>query len=169
VISLCSSTPELVRRFKANPWAYQRTLVTPRKDILGFLSALRELFPMVQGEASTDAIVFEPDNVLKFLRDRDLSLDDSWRFCASAQGEEDVQAMLAAMLSDWIDFAFVPVPETFAIYVDHDEYLTIYVPTEPVLDQVVAHLEPKGFVFVEDYIRPSGYLQRERQRATPPG
>lgn len=161
VITLSSSVTESVQQFKASPWAFEKTLVTPRADIRGFLSALVEVFPIAQGEASTDEVVFEPRNVLELMADRELSLHEHWSFCASVSGAEDVQELLAAMLSDWIDFAFVPSPATFALYADHDDHLTIYVPTQSGLDRVVACLEAKGFSFVEDYARPPGYLKRD--------
>jgi hypothetical protein len=167
MISLNSSVPEAIRRFKANPWLYERTLVTPRMNIAVFLSALLEVFPIEQGEVATDEVVFEPDNVLKFLADRELRLDDYWSLSALATGVEDVQTLLAAMLSDWIDFAFVPSPPIFAMYADHDEYLTIYVPSESGLRDFVHHLEAKGFRFVDDYVRPTGYLAREHDSGPP--
>jgi hypothetical protein len=168
VISLCSSVPESVRRFKTSPWPYEKTLVTPRKDLVAYLSALLELFPTVQGDVSTDEIVFEPDNLLKFLTARGISLDDYWSFCGSVSGAGDVQEMLAALLNDWIDFAFVPSSESFAIYADHDEFLTIYFSNEADLDRCFVHLRQRGFGFVEGYTRPSGYLKRNGVAGSPP-
>ena len=36
----------------------------------------------------------------------------------------EARELLQALLSEWIDFLFVPIPERFLIYADHDEYIT---------------------------------------------
>jgi len=59
------------------------------------------------------------------------------------------------MLTDWIDFVFVPSPASFAVYADHDEYLTLYTPSQSDLDLLVTDIEAHGFSFVPDYVRPS--------------
>ena len=155
MIRLLPSIPVAIHQFRANPWPYQKTLVTPRKDMASFLSALLAAFPVHQGAASTDQVVFEPDNLLELLKARELPTENYWTFCAEASNTEDAAVLLDAMLNDWIDFVFVPSPESFAIYADHDEFLTLYVPTSSGLDQLVTQLEMVGFSF-EDYVRPSG-------------
>jgi hypothetical protein len=154
MIRLLPSIPVAIHQFRANPWPHQKTLVTPRKDMASFLSALLAAFPVDHGVASTDQVVFEPDNFLELLKARELPIENYWTFCAEASNTEDVAALLDAMLNDWIDFVFLPSPTSFAIYADHDEYLTIYVPTSLGLDQLVTRLELFGFGF-EDYVRPS--------------
>ncbi len=154
MIRLLPSVPRAIYQFRANPWPYQKTLVTPRKDLASFLSALLAAFPVDHGVASTDQVVFEPDNFLELLKARELSIENYWTFCAEASNKKDVAVLLDAVLNDWIDFVFVPSPTSFAVYADHDEFLTIYVPTSSGLDQVVARLELVGFVF-QDYVRPS--------------
>lgn len=155
MIRLLPSIPEAIDQFRANPWPYQKTLVTPRKEMASFLSALLAAFPVDRGVASTDQVVFEPDRFLELLKARELAIENYWTFCTEASNTEDVTVLLDAMLNDWIDFVFVPSPESFAIYADHDEFLTLYVPTSPGLDQLVTRLELVGFSF-NDYVRPSG-------------
>jgi hypothetical protein len=160
VIRLLPSAPEAVRQFRANSWPYQRTLVTPRKNMASFLSALLDAFPVDQGVASTDQVIFEPDNFLELLKSRELEIENYRTFNAEASNTEDATALLAAMLNDWIDFVFVPSPPSFAVYADHDDYLTIYVPSSPERDRLVTRLELEGFSF-EDYVRPSeGHIWR---------
>lgn len=156
MIRLLASIPEQVRWFRANPWPYQRTLVTPRKDMASFLSVLLAVFPVDCGVASTDQVVFEPDSFLELLKARNLAIENYWTFCAEASSSEDVPMLLDAMLSDWIDFVFVPSPTSFAIYVDHDEFLTLYVPSSSALDHLSDQLKLGGFGFEDWYIRPSG-------------
>jgi len=154
MIRLLPSIPGAIHQFRANPWPYQKTLVTPRKDMASFLSTLLAAFPVDHGVASTDQFVFDPDNFLELLKARRLPIENYWTFCAEASNTEDVAVLLDAMLNDWIDFVFVPSPPSFAIYADHDEYLTIYVPASSGLDQLVTRLDLVGFGF-EDYVRPS--------------
>jgi len=134
VIRISPSVPDSIRHFRTNPWPHQRTLVTPRKNMASFLSALLAVFSVDRGAASTDQVVFEPDSFLELLKDRDLAIENYWAFSAEASNSEDVAVLLNAMLSDWIDFLFVPSPTSFAIYADHDEFLTLYVPTSSALD-----------------------------------
>jgi hypothetical protein len=70
------SLPDAIHQFRANPWPYQRTLVTPRKKMASFLSTLLAVFPVSQGVASTDQVMFEPDNVLEFLKGRELPIEN---------------------------------------------------------------------------------------------
>lgn len=128
--------------------------MTPRKRMASFLSILLTIFPISQGVASTDQVVFEPDNVLELLKGRELPIENFWSFCVEVSETKDVEALLTAMLCDWIDFVFVPSPASFAIYADHDEYLTIYVPSPPGLDSLITRFEVEEFSF-EDYVRPS--------------
>jgi hypothetical protein len=154
MIRLLPSIPVTIHQFRTNPWPYQKTLVTPRKNMASFLSVLLAAFPPDHGVASTDQVVFEPDNFLELLKERELPIENYWTFSAEASNTEDVALLLDAMLNDWIDFVFVPSPTSFAIYADHDEYLTIYVPTASGLDELATRLELVGFCF-EDYVRPS--------------
>jgi hypothetical protein len=155
MIRLLPSIPEAIHHFRANPWPHQKTLETPRKNMASFLSALLAVFPVDRGVASTDQVVFEPDSSLQLLKARKVAIENYWTFCAEASSTEDVPVLLDAMLNDWIDFVFVPSPESFSIYADHDEFLTLYVPTSSGLDQLVTRLELVGFSF-NDYVRPSG-------------
>lgn len=156
MIRLLPSTPEALHRFRADPWPHQVTLVTPRKNMERFLSTLFATFPVDSGLASTDQVVFDPDNFLELVNARGLALENPWTFCAEATGAEDVAALLGAMLDDWIDFAFVPLPASFAIYADHDEFLTLYVSSSSELDRLTARLKLAGFGFEDWYSRPSG-------------
>jgi hypothetical protein len=120
VIRLLTSIRDAIRRFRADPWPHQVTLVTPRKSMNEFLSALLSACPVDAGLASTDQVVFEPDNLLELVKARGLALENYWTFCAEATSTEDVVTLLGARLNDWIDFVFVPAPASCAIYADHD-------------------------------------------------
>jgi hypothetical protein len=155
MIRLLQSIPGTIHLFRTNPWPHQKTLVTPRDNMSAFLSTLLTAFPVERGVASTDQVVFEPDSVLGLLNSRNIEVENHWCFCIEASETDDVSASLDAMLNDWIDFVFVPSPETFAIYADHDEYLTLYAPSAEELLRLIAELELRRFSFVADYVRPS--------------
>ncbi|HWY57306.1 MAG TPA: hypothetical protein VNZ03_22770 [Terriglobales bacterium] len=63
--------------------------------------------------------------------------------------------MLQAALGDWVDFVFVPSPEVFVIYADHDEYTTFYSQDGATLKNVASGLEESGLEAVLDYTRGS--------------
>jgi hypothetical protein len=155
MIRLLPSVPESIHDFRTNPWPCQKTLVTPRKNMRSFLSTLLTVFPIEQGTASTDQVVFEPDNLMDLLKGHEVIIENRWSFCIEASKAEGVSALLGTMLNDWIDFVFVPSPAAFAIYADHDEYLTIYTPTTQQLNHLIDRLELEGFSFIGDYMRPS--------------
>jgi hypothetical protein len=71
----------------------------------------------------------------------------------TAAGQQELQTLLHAIFSDWIDFIFVPEPRSFAIYADHDEYTTFFAHTRSNLNQVVTTLVEKRFKMVPDYDR----------------
>jgi hypothetical protein len=44
----------------------------------------------------------------------------------TATGREAAEALLAAALSDYVDFWFVPTPGGLLVYADNDEYATVF-------------------------------------------
>ena len=68
-------------------------------------------------------------------------------------GRYEVELLLEAALSDWINFLFVPAPEQFVMYADHDEYTTFYTGAKSSLDRIAGDLSAKGFARVSDYER----------------
>ena len=71
----------------------------------------------------------------------------------TAEGQREAEALLAAVLGDWIDFLFVPAPKPFVIYADHDEYATFYANTKSNLNRVAQALSAKGVEAVPNYER----------------
>jgi hypothetical protein len=60
---------------------------------------------------------------------------------------------LECILADWADFLFVSNPGLIAVYADHDEYTTFYVPEKEALLTLTTDLEKAGFQPLRDYIR----------------
>jgi len=71
----------------------------------------------------------------------------------TAVGQREIEELLNAALSDWVDFIFVPAPKPFVIYADHDEYTTFYANTGSNLNRVAEPLLTQGFEEVSEYQR----------------
>ena len=70
-----------------------------------------------------------------------------------ATGQREIEELLHAALSDWMDFLFVPSPEPFVIYADHDEYTTFYAHSRSNLNHIAEPLAAQGFKEISGYIR----------------
>ena len=66
---------------------------------------------------------------------------------------DKVKELLHAALSDWLDFAFVPIVKLFVIYADHDQYTTFYANTKSNLERIRLSLLAKRFEEVRNYER----------------
>lgn len=91
-----------------------------------FVATFLAPFSLQSGVLSTDEIVFEPTNLKRELADSSGQNYDWWHLNIRVDGLEDIARLLRASLGDWVDFLFLPAPELFAIYADHDEYTTFY-------------------------------------------
>jgi hypothetical protein len=153
MIRLLTDKPDEILRFRANPWPYQQTFLTPLKDLNRFVSTVLAPFLVDCAVASTDEIVFTPEGMLEFLANASIHVEDQWRFTVAAEGQQTVAELLEALLGDWIDFLFIPTSQSLAIYADHDEYTTLYCPDEKSLHHLSATLVAAGYSAVKDYQR----------------
>ena len=147
---------EGIKQFRAAPWPFQSTFLTPMKNLSGFVGALLARFVLEYGGLQTDIVVFEPLNLLELLSTRSIPVNDTWHFILEAEGQVEIAELLEAALGDSVDFIFVPSPGSFAIYADHDEYTTVYASTDSELRNLVSGLQAAGFNCVTHYTRPSG-------------
>jgi hypothetical protein len=155
MLSIFSERTEEIRRFHAKPWPFQKTFRTPLKDLNRFVSTFLAPFPLERGALSTDEVVFEPKGLLHVLANNSLSVEDQYHLTIQAEGQPAIADLLQAAFGDWVDFVFVPFPEAFAIYADHDEYTTFYTRDHSTLESVASVLEQSGFEAVLDYTRGS--------------
>jgi hypothetical protein len=96
-------------------------------------------------------MIFEPRQINALLARHSISAADmrdnrsmhDWSL--DCVGEDGVQELLTAALSDAIDFAFMPASKVFMIYADHDGYTTFFSATKSNLNHVVAPLQKVGF------------------------
>src|SRR5436309_3137364 len=117
-----SETPGSAKRLRRTPWRFQQTFRTPLKSLQPFVATITPAHePFGAAYITIDEVVFEPKHLLDLLAKNSLPARYGRDVTFVASGNEEVQALLQAALSDWIDFIFVPTPKPFAIYADHDE------------------------------------------------
>jgi hypothetical protein len=153
LITILAERPESLRLFHANPWQFQQTFSTPLKDLNRFVSAIFAPFSWERGAFSTDEVVFEPHHLLRLMAENSIHVENFWALNLEAHGEKETAELLEAALGDWVDFVFLPVPESIAIYADHDEYITFYAKGESVLSTLKLELIRAGFKPIEAYER----------------
>lgn len=149
-----SETLEALVKFCRDPWEFQQTFETPLKDLQSFV---RTIIPAGLGittaSLTIDQVVFEPHALIEMLNRYSIRAKYDRGVCLTAAGQQEVQDLLATVLSDWIDFLFVPEPQSFAIYADHDEFATFYAHTRIDLERVTKALSEHGFKAEPDYVR----------------
>lgn len=151
MLNLLPEPTDQIRQFRAAPWPFQSTFETPLKDLKRFVSTFLAAFPAESCVISADQALFEAKKVLRLLAKRSIKVEDRYHFTIEAKGKQDVAVLLETLLSDWIDFLFVPTPKSFVIYADHNEYTTFYVPTRKTLDRLNSIIEDAGFEGVSTY------------------
>jgi hypothetical protein len=73
--------------------------------------------------------------------------------CLTAVGPQEIEELLRVVFGEWIDFLFVPEPELFAIYADHDEFTTFYAQNLTELQRIADALSIGGFKAKPQYQR----------------
>jgi len=139
-------------RRTASQLKHQRTFQRPSANLRAFVAAISvALEPVREACVVLDEITFKPENLNSLLARHSISTHPmtNTRYLAdwsihSSDGSE-AQELLMAVLSDWIDFAFIPAPKRFVIYADEDEYVTFFAATKSHLNSVTALLEKSGF------------------------
>ena len=119
-----------------------------------FVSSILSGTKHIEAAAVTiDQYVFEPKNLAGLVTARNLPASYTHDWTITVEGKDEVNALLKACLSDWLDFWFVPSPKPFVIYADHDEYTTIYAATKSNLNHVANRLATAGFKRVTGFQR----------------
>lgn len=149
-----SEAPEALEQFRNNPWAFQQTFETPLKNLPPFVARIISAGgPLQAGSLVIDLVVFEPRTLIDMLTTYSIPPRYERGLCLRAAGQQEAEELLLVVLSDWIDFLFIPEPNTFAIYADHDEYTTLYAHARSSLDRVAGPLLKDGFKSVAGYVR----------------
>jgi hypothetical protein len=143
---ITSEAPEMLETFRGNPWEFQQTFKTPLKNLPSFVNTIISSGePIHAGSLTIDQVVFEPRTLIDMLAKYSIPPTYPRGICLTAAGEKEVEELLSTVLSDWIDFLFVPEPQSFAIYADHDEFTTFYARTPAKLNSIAAALTEQGF------------------------
>src|SRR5688572_2062499 len=141
-----------LKRARRTAWEFQRTFKTPLNDLPRFVGVILSALPKLKGAYSEfDRIIFDPKYELVPLTEK-YSLPPDWHrdgLTIEAQGAAETRELLQAVLSEWIDFLFVPMPKRFVIYADHDEYITFFAHRKGQLNAVTEALTAAKFVAVE--------------------
>jgi hypothetical protein len=149
-----SENPGFLEQFRRTPWQFQQTFQTPLQNLRPFVETILSANEQLQdGCVTIDQVVFEPKHLMAMLAKHSLPVECGHGWSLAVAGRYEVEAILEAALSDWVDFLFVPTPEPFVIYVDHDECTTFYAGTRSNLDRVVDVLSANGFAKVPGYKR----------------
>jgi hypothetical protein len=147
-------SPAALMEFRKTSWPFQRTFETPLKSLPAFVAAIIAANQkMKSGCVTIEQVVFEPTSLNELLASYSMPGHVGFGIAITATGREEVEVLLEAVFSDWIDFIFVPEPESFVIYADHDEYTTIFTRTHSDLDRVTEALHVQGAKMVSDYQR----------------
>jgi hypothetical protein len=149
-----------LKRFRraAMQCKHQQTFQTPLQQLGPFVaSILAATGPLESGVTTIEQVVFEPRNLHALLAQYSVitePVDENYLHgrCIEAVGDNEIEALLVAILGSWIDFAFVPKPKSFMIYADHDEYVTFFAARKSPLSLIATSLSEQGFRKV-DYER----------------
>jgi len=124
------------------------------KNLRPFVTAVIDAHESIQeGCLTIDQVVFEPKKLNALLAKYSLPVQARRDWSMVASGREEAAELLEAALSDWVDFVFIPEPKPFAIYADHDEYVTFFASTKSNLNSVADPLSAQGFKSVQGYER----------------
>jgi len=149
-----SETPGALKRFHKTAWKCQRTFKTPLQNLQTFVTTIVSAAPGLRAASVTvEQAVFEPKHLNGLLTQYSIPLKYDRGLSLIASDRQEAEGLLLAVLSDWIDFLFIPDPKLFAIYADHDEFTTFYAQTRSNLNRVVSALSGQGFETVPGYER----------------
>jgi hypothetical protein len=136
------------------PFPFQQTYVTPLSNLPRFVNAILAPFEFTDGAIWIEQIVFEPRELIWYLRERGFIFDEGQlnKAVLNAENKSEAVELLECVLGQWTDFAFIPSPKTFVIYADHDEYTTIFAPSAETLASLHSDMKAQGFKAVDNWI-----------------
>jgi hypothetical protein len=151
---IVTHTPGAMKRFGRNPWRIQQTFETPLHDIDGFVSVISSIHVQIQKASVTiDQIVFDAEHLSALIPADGSGIQLVRDTSITAYDRQEVERLLRAAFSDWLDFLFVPTPKTFVIYADHDEFATFYANSKSHLNRIVRPLAAHGYRVVPNWKR----------------
>lgn len=142
-------------RLRDAPFPLQQTYATPLAELPRFVATLLSPFRFDSATLRIETIVFKPEDLMAFLKCHGIEANEEElnRATLIATSAEQAAELLRQVLAQWIDFAFFPSANTFAIYADHDEYTTIFTSNDELLSQVRDAMRAQNFKAVNDWQR----------------
>jgi hypothetical protein len=133
---------------------FQQTYATPDAELSRFVRTLLAPFDVNEGALWVEQIIFEPKELIWYLRGRGFTYSEGELNTATliAENTAEVTELLECVLGQWTDFAFIPSPKEFVIYADHDGFTTVFTADDAVLSTLRSSMKLEGFKEVEDWI-----------------
>jgi hypothetical protein len=122
-----SESPQTLKQFRRTAWEFQMTFETSKKELAPFVNSVASALPRLQRAfVVIEGAVFEPRYRLAELYERHHFPPHAYGGGTAMEAENPTEAreLLHAILSEWIDFLFIPTPKPFVIFADHDQYAT---------------------------------------------
>ncbi len=148
-----STQPSAGWRLREAPFTFQTTYVRPLGDLPKFVNTLLKNFEVSEGTVSIEQIIFEPKVLIWYLRGRGFLRDEGQlnKAVIHAENKSEVAELLECVFGQWADFAFIPSPNEFAIYADHDEYTTIFAASAESLSLIRSDIDQERFKTAEGW------------------
>ena len=148
-----SQIPGFLKKFRRTAWPFQQTFLTPLKQVDEFVATILTVGKVESSCLTLDNIVFEPRNTGSLLFRYEITDSLKSGISIDASTRDECRVLLQAALSDPVDFAFVPIPKTFALFADHDQFTTFFAHRRSGLSHIVKALTDRDFKAIPDYIR----------------
>jgi hypothetical protein len=149
------ATPGSVKRLRRTVAGFQqRTFRTPLEQLPGFVATLLAgPLPVTSASVVVCQVVFPPRHVEAVLSSHRLppACQEGWSIVA--EDADESKTLLAATFADWLDFFLLPVPKSYLLYADHDEYTTLFAAHRGTLSRMEWAMTAAGFAEVSDYVR----------------
>ena len=141
-------------KFRKSPLPFQCTFKSPLKDLERFVGVFDSVFTEISsGQAYISSIVFEPKKTNSMLSHHGLLERLKPGCTVEAISNQECSTLLETLLSDWVDFLYIPSPRKYVVFADHDEFCTFYCAKKGGVSKIAAALKDKGYGEVSEFKR----------------
>lgn len=147
--------PALLKKCLRTLPIHQKTFQTPLEELDRYVSTIVGSVPdLSYGELLIASYAFKPEKFNRTLSE--FGFDETARagLVIELESGSEIQDILKAAFTEWIDFVFTSKPKTIRLYADHDECSTFYGSSKSNLNKVVQRLQAAEFSEVTGYVRP---------------
>jgi len=136
---------DTLSRLGQPPGKHQHTFPTPLDRLPVFVAALLAgTPPIASGVITLRTVVFDPRHLIALLQSHNLVPELTAGTSITGSGPEELHSLLIAAFSDCLDFYFVPRPHRFRLYVDHDEFTTVFAPRKGPVSRIATAMSLAG-------------------------